>query len=261
MHTFCYKIHFLHLLLLLLTLNFFTPAAKQTPTNFCGKIRNQTPFNMTLCKSEKLYFRTSLGLFQISSIDYTNKLLTISHPTCSSATHFVSPSVLTSGFPSPQPKNSLILFNCSNNNHPLSPFTRNCSQFDFCRAGSAKHQEENIPESSSCLVLDDLENMGSGMDMKGLNCSHYIRVYRNSLNGVEDNGYELGTRISFDIPDHVPNICDECKKEHGNCGVGLRCICHPEQCKDKVISVGGSGNPFGNILLSLLSVIVLMFSS
>lgn len=230
MHTFCYKIHFLHLLLLLLTLNFFTPAAKQTPTNFCGKIRNQTPFNMTLCKSEKLYFRTSLGLFQISSIDYTNKLLTISHRTCSSATHFVSPSVLTSGFPSPQPKNSLILFNCSINNHPLSPFTRNCSQFDFCRAGSAKHQEENIRESSSCLVLDDLENMGSGMDMKGLNCSHYIRVYRNSLNGVEDNGYELGTRISFDIPDHVPNICDECKKEHGNCGVGLRCICHPEQC-------------------------------
>ena len=44
------------------------------------------------------------------------------------------------------------------------------------------------------------------------------------------DGYEFGTRILFDIPNNAPNICSECEKPNGNCGVGLRCICHPKEC-------------------------------
>ncbi|KAF7152893.1 hypothetical protein RHSIM_Rhsim01G0207500 [Rhododendron simsii] len=68
---------------------------------------------------------------------------------------------------------------------------------------------------------------------KDLSTLRYNRVYRNS-SVVEKLGerYELGTRISYDVPDHVPNICDECQKPNGNCGVGLRCICHPRECSN-----------------------------
>jgi hypothetical protein len=53
---------------------------------------------MILCRSQKLYFRTSLGLFPASSINYASKTLTISHPSCSSSRHYISPSLLSAGF-------------------------------------------------------------------------------------------------------------------------------------------------------------------
>lgn len=56
-------------------------------------------------------------------------------------------------------------------------------------------------------------------------CTHYTRTHRTS-----DGRFEIGTRMSFDIPNHVPNPCDECRKPNGNCGVGLRCICHLNDC-------------------------------
>ncbi|KAG5566577.1 hypothetical protein RHGRI_002210 [Rhododendron griersonianum] len=95
---------------------------------------------------------------------------------------------------------------------------------------------------------------------KDLSTLRYNRVYRNS-SVVEKlgEGYELGTRISYDVPDHVPNICDECQKPNGNCGVGLRCICHPRECKNQVTSKSGNIDPFGNILFSLLSSILVIF--
>lgn len=128
---------------------------------------------------------------------------------------------------------------------------------------------------------------------KDLSTLRYNRVYRNS-SVVEKlgEGYELGTRISYDVPDHVPNICDECQKPNGNCGVGLRCICHPRECskcsflyqscslifisflvifqcnmwcvlynfaENQVTSKSGTIDPFGNILFSLLSSILVIF--
>ncbi|CBI17076.3 unnamed protein product, partial [Vitis vinifera] len=93
-----------------------------------------------------------------------------------------------------------------------------------------------------------------GFEPKELNCSHYSRVYRDSSGDDDgDGGFELGTRISFEVPGHVPDICKECEKSNGNCGVGLRCICHPKECKDKVLSMGGSKSPLGTILFSLIS--------
>lgn len=228
---------------LLLTLNFFftTCLCQHTSTTFCGKIQIQTPFlspnstvpspsnQMILCRSQKLYFRTSLGLFPVSAIDYTSKTLTISHPSCSSTRHYVSPSLLSAGFPTlPQP-NSLLLFNCSNKNYPMSSFKCNCSRLNACAACS-KTQKQGLQVHYPCLLVNDLERLDKGFHPKDLNCSHYSRVYRSSLNDDNYKGYELGTRISFDIPDHVPDICAECEKPNGNCGIGLRCVCHPQEC-------------------------------
>ncbi|OVA05942.1 hypothetical protein BVC80_1707g47 [Macleaya cordata] len=219
---------------------FFFPSVSQTnSTSLCGKIRIQTPFSlqnsigssplsqMLLCKSQKLYFRTSLGLFPVSSIDYKAKTLTISHTSCSSSLHFVSPSLLSAGFPSSEP-NSLLLFNCLKHRKPMSSFSHNCTSFYGCRALS-----ESLEQPSSCWFVDDSEKLELGFDPKDLNCSHYSRIYKNSSSSSSSSfgeKYELGTRISFEVPDHIPNICDECRKPEGNCGVGLRCICYPKEC-------------------------------
>lgn len=265
------KLHLLETFLLMFNLFFTTSVTQDSPTSFCGKIRIQAPFlssnstdssllyRMVQCKSQKLYFRTSLGLFPISSINYTGKFLILSHRPCSSTVHYVSPLLLSAGFlPSPLP-NSLMLFNCPKKGHPMSSSMRNCPRFYKCGAFSSQVQEQEQPKGHhSCLLIDDLEKLNVGFDPKDFNCSHYSHIHR-SL--VEDNyeGYKLGTRISFDIPGHPPNPCDECQKPNGNCGVGLRCICHPRECKNKVISMGGSVEPFANVL-SLLPLFLVVVS-
>ncbi|KAF9597117.1 hypothetical protein IFM89_015946 [Coptis chinensis] len=244
--------------------------AQPTPISFCGEVEIQTPFSLQnstqssplsrilICKSQKLYFRTTLGLLQVSSIDYKAKTLTISHSYCSSSLHFISPSLLSAGFPSPPQSNSVLFFNCSSQKALMSPFLQNCTTFHGCKALSEfKEQKQNEP--STCWMINDTEKVETDFDPKDLNCSHYKRVYRDSASSFSE-GYKLGTIISFDIPDHVPNVCDECNKAKGNCGVGLRCICHPKDCRDKVISRGVSLEPFGNIFLSLLACLVMIIS-
>lgn len=218
------KLHFLLLsffLILHLSLTSSTPEVTIF-SNICSKIQTQNsnlsyPLNkMVLCKSHKLYFKTSLGLYPISAINYTTKILTISHPSCSQTHNYLSPTLLSSALPSPPQPNSLFLFNCSIKKHHFSPSIHNYTFLDSC--GKC---------SSSCLVIEDIEKLDLGFHPRDLNCSHYSPVYRRSLH---DDEYELGTRISFDIPDHAPNICNECEKANGNCGIGLRCVCHPKDC-------------------------------
>lgn len=265
------KLNFFYPLLLTLINFFFTSSLCQhtASTSFCGKIQIQTPFwspnstaksplnRMILCRSQKLYFRTSLGLFPVSSINYASKTLTISNSSCSSSRHYISPSLLSAGFPTPPQPNSLLLFNCLNSNSPMPSSMLNCSHLNPC-AASAKTQRQKLEAPYSCSLVDDLENLDKAFHPKDLNCSHYSQVYRRSLDDEDYKGYELGTRISFDIPDHVPDICNECQKSNGNCGVGLKCICHPQDCRDKVISMAGSTKPVGNVLLSVLSFFVVM---
>ncbi|KAL2536154.1 uncharacterized protein Fot_17545 [Forsythia ovata] len=81
--------------------------------------------------------------------------------------------------------------------------------------------------------------------------------YGDSIRNVQPQFSVQNSSICFDIPDHVPNPCEECKKPDGNCGAGLRCICHPKECKDKVISVGAVPNPYCNIVLSVLFFLIL----
>ncbi|XVE79304.1 hypothetical protein DITRI_Ditri14bG0047400 [Diplodiscus trichospermus] len=262
------KLNFLHSLLSLV-LFFATSTAQHSPTNDCGNIQLQAPFlsqnsrnsfplnRMIKCKSQKLYFRTSLGLFPISSIDYTSKTLTVSHSSCSSSEQYVSPALLSAGFPSPPQPNSLLLFNCSHKKHPTSSWIRNCNRLHMCGAAS-QVQEQEIEVPYSCLVVQDIEKLDTDFHPRNLSCSAYRRVYRRSLSEEEYEGVELGTRISFDIPDHVPDMCNECRKPNGNCGVGLKCICHAKECKDKVISSAGSLSTGIGFLFPLFYTIVLM---
>ncbi|KAK8683364.1 hypothetical protein V6N13_039426 [Hibiscus sabdariffa] len=241
---------------------FTTSTSLHTSTVRCGNIQLQWPFlapnptnpfplnRMIRCKSQKLYFRTSLGLFPISSIDYTSKTLTVSHSTCSSSEQFVSPTLLSAGFPSPPQPNSLLLFNCSQERHPPASFIRNCTRPHMCRAAS----EVTYP----CLVVKDIEKLDPDFHPKDLGCSSYKRVHTRSLSDEDYEGVDLGTRISFDVPDHVPDICNECRKPNGNCGVGLKCICHAKECKDKVLSAAGSLDVGISFLFLLFPIIVQM---
>ncbi|CAI9785888.1 unnamed protein product [Fraxinus pennsylvanica] len=81
----------------------------------------------------------------------------------------------------------------------------------------------------------------------------YIDSIRNIHSCSEQN-----SSICYDnIPFHVPNPCDECKKPDGHCGAGLRCICHPKECKVKVISVGAVLKPCCHIVFSPLIFLIL----
>ncbi|XP_075500213.1 uncharacterized protein LOC142538802 [Primulina tabacum] len=253
----------LHLLQLLFLHVFAPPSSKsqEIPVSRCGSTVIQEPFvaqnptnssilnHMILCNSGKLYFRTTIGLFPVSSIDYLAKLLTVSHTGCSSTSNFISPYHLSAGFPLTPSSNSVILLNCSKKVHkiPSSSCDNHTRTFDHGCGNSS------VKGLFSCLALDEFESLGKSFDpYKEMDCTHYRRVYRNG------DRLEMGTQIRFDIPDHVPNPCDQCEKPYGNCGVGLRCICHPRKCKDKVISVGAVLDPIGNIIFSMFFFIVMM---
>ncbi|QCE09433.1 hypothetical protein DEO72_LG10g652 [Vigna unguiculata] len=245
-----------------------TPIEQHNHTNYCSDSKTESSFlnpnssitsllsKITICRSQNLYLRTSLGLFQVSSLDYDARLLTISHP-CSSSLHYISPLAVTAGFQSPPEPNSLLLFNCSSTTDSIPPFIRNGKGLlhncgNAASTSSRVQGQEKSPNSS--LVIEDLQRaVDKGFQPKDLNCSHYSWMHRSSSNG---EGYVLGTRMSFDVPNHVEDLCKECEKPNGNCGVGLKCLCHAKECKDKIISESGSMKSVGNnVLLSFLSVI------
>ncbi|XP_047160848.1 uncharacterized protein LOC124831009 [Vigna umbellata] len=246
-----------------------TPIEQHNHTNYCSDRKTESHFlnpnssimsllsNITICRSQNLYLRTSIGLFQVSSLDYNARLLTISHP-CSSSLHYISPLAVTAGFHSPPEPNSLLLFNCSSTIDSIPPFIRNgkgllhnCGH--AASTSSRIQQQEKNP--NSCLVIEDLQKFNKDFHPKHLNCSHYSWMHRSSSNG-EAEGYVLGTWMSFDVPNHVEDLCKEREKPYGNCGVGLKCLCHAKECKDKIISESGSTKSVGNnVLFSFLSFI------
>ncbi|XP_013623549.1 PREDICTED: uncharacterized protein LOC106329440 isoform X1 [Brassica oleracea var. oleracea] len=141
----------IHQLLLLHSLIFFltlSPSTQQEQeTHHCSKINTTnlflSPFsnqsivaaNLITCRSGRLYFKTSVGLFHVSSIDYTTKTLILSHSS-----------------------------------------------------------------------------------------------------GREKKVKKLGTRVSLEVEGHLPDLCIACERPDGNCGVALRCLCHPKECKNKVVN-------------------------
>ncbi|ESW04390.1 hypothetical protein PHAVU_011G091200 [Phaseolus vulgaris] len=235
---------------------------QQNDANYCGNIQTQTPFSnssildsMVLCISHNLYLRSSLGLFHVSSLDNNGRLLTITHSSCSSL-QYVSPLAVTAGFPSPPEPNSLVLFNCSSRRNPLFPIMQNCRDLYKCGGAvspSSKTQEENHNHPHPCVVVEDLKNVDKDFHPEHLNCSHFSWVHRSASDGGHDQGFKVGTRISVDIP-RVPEICQGCEKPNGTCGAGLNCLCHPKECKDKVISKAVQKST-GSVFLSLLSFI------
>ncbi|CAL1404012.1 unnamed protein product [Linum trigynum] len=256
------------LLHLIVPLSFFSLIFQSTST-FCGKTQIPTPLvhsNSTLplsrilhcSKSQKLYFRTTLGLFPISSIDSHTKTLTIQHPSspsCPSTKHYTSPSLLSAGFPAPPQPNSILLFNCSNSSsRDYSSLIQRCSAQSKSKAACfSPERDEGF--GRSCLIVSNLGKVEEmGFHPENLSCSHYQPIHRRSL---RDHEVELGTRVSFDIPDHVPNPCEECEKK-GDCGAGLKCLCHPQLCRDKVVAGAGIATTADrNVIFLLFSFVVM----
>ncbi|KAL3597609.1 hypothetical protein D5086_009246 [Populus alba] len=87
-----------------------------------------------------------------------------------------------------------------------------------------------------------------------LNCSHYSLEYRSSSKDDDYKVYELGTRISFGIPHHVPDICNECQKPNATLKIVFLTLVglNVDFAEDKVISMAGSTKPNVNILSSAL---------
>ncbi|KAK4369501.1 hypothetical protein RND71_013293 [Anisodus tanguticus] len=206
------KVHFLVLLILFMNISLSrTTQETHSPQSYCGSIKIEEPFvsqnsrnssflkDMALCRSDILYYKTSLGLFQKFSIDYKNKLLTISHSSCSSSSNYVSPKDLSSGFPSPPKPNSLLLFNCLNSKH--TSVLQNCphlkneqDSFNLCKECLTKKGSLSF----SCLMVDDVQDLGNEFHPKELNCSHYRRVYKSTSQDGNSVKFELGTRLSWD---------------------------------------------------------------
>nr|ACU20239.1 unknown [Glycine max] len=103
------------------------------------------------------------------------------------------------------------------------------------------------------FFVEDLQKVDKDFHPEHLNCSHYSWVHRSTSDGGHDQGYKVGTRLSVDIP-RVPEICQGCEKPNGNCGTGLNCLCHPKECKDKVISKAGIKST-ASAFFSMLSLI------
>ncbi|MED6112111.1 hypothetical protein PIB30_058761 [Stylosanthes scabra] len=252
------KLHLLDCFLVLFSVMLGCSIANHEQKNYyCGNIRRaQTPFlnpspsilsSITLCRSQNLYFKTSLGLFQVSSVDLNGSLLTISHSSCTSSLQYLSPLAVTAGLPSPPEPNSLILFNCSIIRYPLFSFLKNCTNKYKYKCGAA---EEHEKRPYSCLVIEDLKKVGLGFHPLNLNCSHYTWAHKSSSHGEDHEGLKFGARISFNT--HVPDICKGCQKPNDTCGAGLNCLCHAKECKDKVISKVGSITSTGTVYLALL---------
>ncbi|GLJ49918.1 hypothetical protein SUGI_1061300 [Cryptomeria japonica] len=228
---------------------------------YCGNIPLQHPFGSTQgcgafpykqmlqCdhKAQKVNLRTTYGLFEVQGIDYKTQTMTISDPsmsTCSSLNpithqHFSMDSVLP-----PTPHNTILLLNC-----PLalasSGLCKNISQIltaslpgflseschKHCGVGLKEPEQGSYSSSSLPCCATDFERLGN-RSLGELQCKHYVNVY----GGVEGSKWGYGIRLSFNLPDQIPDVrlCDECDKQDGNCGIGIKCICHPHECGNVV---------------------------
>ncbi|KAG2329964.1 hypothetical protein Bca52824_001144 [Brassica carinata] len=74
---------------------------------------------------------------------------------------------------------------------------------------------------------------------------------------------KLGTRVSLEVEGHLPDLCIACERPDGNCGVALRCLCHPKECKNKVVNYATKLQALlsGNTQLVLLFSIALFLIS
>ncbi|XP_062016796.1 uncharacterized protein LOC133733189 [Rosa rugosa] len=239
------KLYILHPFLLILNFLLTTSISQNASTTISDEPNFHTPLSpinqMIICKSQKPHHKC--------------ETLNITHSSCSSSLNYASPNLLSAGFSSRS--NSLLLYNCSNSKLPSSPLSHTLTCLHTSGA-SSKIQELEGVSLTSCLLADDLTKLDMEFNPCDLNCSCYGRVYRKS-SGEYYEEHDFGTRIAFEVPDHIPNICNECQKANGNCSEALRCICHPKECKNKVISKGGSINSFGyNILVSLLPLLVVI---
>lgn len=249
----------LHLIVFLcFSLQIIQPTAKyiasESCSSSCGNISVKHPFiseegcggafpytQLLQCNGEKLHLRTMSGLFQVQEINYEAKTMAISDPsmsTCSSlnpiADHlsFSADSLLP-----PTPHNTILLLNCSQKYSDLCKNTSSVdcqALYESCPAFDGLREQVRSSSSSLGCCATDFQRLGNH-SLKELQCSHYTSVYRKEDN---DAVAAYGVRLSFSIPDGGLDLrlCDECQRPDGDCGIALRCICYPNECKHQVLA-------------------------
>ncbi|CAE6075118.1 unnamed protein product [Arabidopsis arenosa] len=68
---------------------------------------------------------------------------------------------------------------------------------------------------------------------------------------------KLRARVSMEVEGHIPDLCIACERPDGNCGVALRCLCHPKECKNKVINFGTKSRALSGNIQQLLPLLLL----
>ncbi|AEE77936.1 hypothetical protein AT3G44716 [Arabidopsis thaliana] len=76
------------------------------------------------------------------------------------------------------------------------------------------------------------------------------------VSGTEE--VKLRARVSMEVEGHIPDLCIACERPKGNCGVALRCLCHPKECKNKVINFGTKSRALSGNLQQLLPLLLLL---
>ncbi|KAG7633305.1 hypothetical protein ISN44_As03g035980 [Arabidopsis suecica] len=76
------------------------------------------------------------------------------------------------------------------------------------------------------------------------------------VSGTEE--VKLRARVSMEVEGHIPDLCIACERPNGNCGVALRCLCHPKECKNKVINFGTKSRALSGNIQQLLPLLLLL---
>ncbi|KAF3512418.1 hypothetical protein F2Q69_00006161 [Brassica cretica] len=129
----------------------------------------------------------------------------------------------------------------------LSPSTQQEQETHHC----SKINTTNLflsPFSNQSIVAANLITCISGR--------LYFKTSVGLFHGREKKVKKLGTRVSLEVEGHLPDLCIACERPDGNCGVALRCLCHPKECKNKVVNYATKSRA----LLSGNSQLVLVFS-
>ncbi|KAF2578991.1 hypothetical protein F2Q70_00011531 [Brassica cretica] len=129
----------------------------------------------------------------------------------------------------------------------LSPSTQQEQETHHC----SKINTTNLflsPFSNQSIVAANLITCRSGR--------LYFKTSVGLFHGREKKVKKLGTRVSLEVEGHLPDLCIACERPDGNCGVALRCLCHPKECKNKVVNYATKSRA----LLSGNSQLVLVFS-
>eukprot|EP01018_Ginkgo_biloba_P038713 Gb_00323 [translate_table: standard] len=256
-------LHFIMILPIFLQIfNAQSSSATSTENNcsdICGNIQLRHPFGlkqgcgafpyqkMLQCTAQRLELRTVSGSFQVKNMDYEAKTLTISDPsmsTCSSMKPIIHQHFSVDPILPPTNNTVLILLNCANTSLVKLRSSELCKNsfldckdlYDSCSAFEVLRERVRNSSSLPCCVTD-FHALGN-RSLKGLQCSHYTSVNGGALGKISPSEWGYGIRLFFGLPDRLPDVrlCDECDKPNGNCGIGLRCICHPHECGNFVLN-------------------------